>query len=210
MFAGYSTLGAAALRIIEDYQPKVNKAGRVFEQARAHTRYPLPLMLEKVINRRESVATYSDNSPSYIWWTMGLTKYNELAPIPDLGKLPESVRQRDYAKSHRLRVSWPKSQMDNDGPWKLCLDDEVYSYDRGEGLGPQSELYLMMVYGVSFGQRILTRCSGETYRSSYECEEYDSTWDAEVIYAEAARAIDIPFDFPNFAQPAKFLRWSIA
>lgn len=210
MFAGYSTLGAAALRIIEDYQPKMNKAGRVFEQARAHTRYTLPQLLEKVIDRKESVATFCDNSPSYIWWTMGLNEYNEVVPIPDLGKLAESVKSADFKRSRTLRVSWTKSQMDNDGPWKLCLNDEVHSYDRGEGHGPRSALYLMMVHGVSFGQRILTRCAGSTYRSSWECEEYDSTWEADVIYAEPTRVIDIPFEFPNFVRPAEFCGWRIA
>jgi hypothetical protein len=209
MFAGYSTLGAAALRIIEDYQPKVNKQGRVFEQARLHTRYPLHCLLEKVIERQESVATFHDDSPTYIWWKMGLNEYSEIAPIPDLGKLSE-VKRADYEKSRRLRVNWPKSQMENDGPWSVCLNDEVRPYDRGEDQGPQSELYLMMTYGLSFGQRLLTRCVGEWHRSSYECEEYDSTWEAEVIYADAARVIDVPFDFANFAQPAKFTRWSIA
>jgi hypothetical protein len=209
MFTGFSSLGAVALRIIEDYQPKVNKHGRVFEQARAHTRYTLPQILEKVVERRESVATCHDDSPSYIWWKMGLNQYDEIAPIPDLGKLSE-VKRADFDKSRRLRINWPKSQMENDGPWSLCLDDEVRTYDRGEGQGPQSELYLMMTYGLSFGPRILTRCVGEWHRSSYECEEYDSTWEAEVIYAEPTRVIDIPFDFPNFATPAEFKSWSIA
>lgn len=203
MINGYGTMGAVALQIMADYEPKIAN-GRVWDSAKACTKYTLPMVLEKVCVREESVASFADDCPSYIWWRMGIDKYGEYAPICDLGKLPSEVLE---AKNRRkLRISWPRNEMASEGAWKVALDATISSW----GDGPSTPLDQMISLGLSFHQKVLTRCVGESHRCSYEYDEWDSSWQAEIIYAERAGCIDIPLTFDNIVPESKFRGWRVA
>ncbi len=203
MIDGYGTLGAVALQIMADYEPKVVK-GKVWDAAKASTKYTLPMVLEKVCVRKESVASFADERPSYIWWHMGLDQYGEYAPICDLGKLPSAVTEANNKR--KLRINWPRNEMEDDGAWKVALNTEMRSW----GDPPTTPLHQMLTLGLSFHQRVLTRCVGETHRCSYEYDEWDSSWEAEIIYAERAVCFDIPLTFDNIVPDSQFRGWRVA
>lgn len=213
MMNGYSTMGAVALRIISDYGP-TQSDGVVSDHARYYTKYSLNQLLEKVCVRHKSVATFADDVPSYIWWKLGIDEWSEITPIIDLGALTHStIRFADPISTRsqfkfRHRSSRPRSRMEEpDGAWGVALNESISPYSER----PITPLGIMLKYGLSFGQDVLTRCVSRRYTTT-TCDgvEEEDAWEAEIIYADAARVIDIPLDFPNFAAPAEFKGWRIA
>ncbi len=198
---------------MEDYSIETNKHGREFNMARIHTRYTLPQIIQRVCDDRMSVATASNERPSYIWWKLVVDEYGEIVPKIDLGKLPDCVKRRKTSRydEGRVRQSWPKWENEQSGAWTVVLNEELRSTSWGEDRPVNEPLDVMLRHGISYGQEILSRVVGDSYKSGgYDDNDWDSTWDAEVIYADPAPAIDIPHSFRNFAAPSQFVGWRIA
>ncbi len=163
MHLGLGSEASVTLQIIRDFGKK-----------KRMNHYTLEQTIEKVVNRQESVASCS-NSPSYIWWHLGLDG-GEIVPIVDYGKLPDM--------RGRYPENWAKSIGENDGVWKLVLGDEELFWN--------DSLKIMIENGLNFGPKYLTRVKARWGEPSYYDNDCDLYTEIEVIYAEPARFIDIP------------------
>ena len=145
MYLGHGTFASVALRIMEDFGQKTRMNG-----------YTLPQTLDKVLWRHQSIASFTESEPAYIWWRLGIDEWGETTPIVDYGK---------NRHSDRNAYNWAKEVADHDGVWKLVLgDDESAFVDTTK---------LMVEHGLNFGPRYLTRVMGWFSAPSY----YDSDVD---------------------------------
>jgi hypothetical protein len=178
MYLGHGTESSVILRIIEDFGGKKRMNG-----------YTLHQTIEKVVYRQESIASrgtgYYTPIPSYIWWHLGLDR-GEIFPVVDYGKLPNTV-----GNNAGYSDNWARAIEEHDGVWKLVLDeDDCVVVD---------PLKIMVTSGLNFGPKYLTRVEawwggGGYYDDGYN-DDRDLYTEIEVIYAEAARVIDIPLSF---------------
>lgn len=127
MIAGYSTLGAAALRIIKDYANG---------DMRSACRFTLDQAIEKVCFRKETVSA-AGGYPSYVWWSFEMDKGDITVDI-DIGHLA-GVK---LLKSDEWRYT-PLNDADYD------TIARVQSYGK--------LLDAMLVQGLVLGQRVLSR-----------------------------------------------------
>lgn len=184
----FSTLGKVAIQIAEDYQNTSMNSG---------TRYTAQQAIEKVCIRRESITSMLDNVPSYLWWYLRTNEYGEIVPVVDLGKLPHQVRPFNK-NSRKYRYVFPREVSDDSGPWEACLGFDPHNAARWYGDDyPDSILALMLQEGLNFGQPVLSRCVGAWNRSSYEYDEWDMSWDVDIVYKEPWAGIDIPLSYPS-------------
>jgi hypothetical protein len=189
MHSGFSSLGAVALRIMEDFGSRTRM-----------NRYTLLQTLEKVVMRGESVASCHEDIPSYIWWYIGMDEYGDIAPIVDYGKL----RIVPYG-DRRFRYIWPKEYAENDGAWFLCVGEDWNGSDDDQSWRGPEALDVMVKLGLNFGQRVLTRHTGSWSSPSYYDNDVDEYHDVEIIYAEPSSRIDIPLWFNSFVPSSKKL-----
>lgn len=188
MFNGFGSQGSVISQIIADCNE---------HDMRAATKYDPRQIIEKVWYRRESVASHGDDVPSYVWWTLKLDE--NACPVPDVdyGMLPNGVRiggtDRSW-RSREYRHAWPRGESEHLGDWHVVLG----THDKARN----SEFYddpwdFVLQQGMAVGQHFLTRCYGHYYRSSYEYDEWDVDWTAEIIYAdESPNHILVPVDMP--------------
>jgi len=188
MFNGYGSQGAVIAQILADCN------GHDMRQA---TRYDPRQIIEKVWYRRESVASHGDDVPSYVWWTLKLDE--DACPVPDVdyGLLPNGVRMGRKDRSRGVndyRHSWPRAESEHLGDWHVVLG--ISDLRRGSDFHGDPWDYVLQ-RGMAVGQHFLTRCSGHYERTSYEYDEWDVVWDAEVIYAdEAPNHLLVPVEMP--------------
>lgn len=197
MMSGLGTMGNVAHRLMLDY---ANHGMR-------STGYTVKQALEKIVGRRESIASATDFVPSYIWWYLGINDEDgDIAPVVDLGKLPRVWLSGDKRNNHRY--VYPKEIMDDDGSWKVCMGEKApHSWPYGDDYDPNGVLAVMLRNGLNLGQHVLSRCVG-SWHHGYDGGDLE--WEVEMIYAEASPVIDIPYRFPTIAPKSDFRGWRIA
>lgn len=165
MIQGFSTLGAVALRLIEDN----NNFG-----LKGTTRYNLDQAVELVCHRKKTIASIG-SAPSYIWWWFSLEE-GELHIHFDRGKLRSICLNKDKwdwrmvatadLEPDRLIEQWTP-----DCWWSR--DDRTLS---------KIEL-AMLSMGVQPYQKCLTRYTEEWSGPDYFGES-DCDTNAELLYVE--------------------------
>lgn len=156
MINGFSTLGAVALRMIEENQKR---------PIRHSTKYTLDQAIEKVCFRKETI--YAEGSGwSYLWWWFCIDQ-GETSVEWDQGKL----RTIPYEKSSYRYIAVVED-FEQD---RLYQDYKVEGY-----FADVADAMLRM--GMSFGQKALSRTRTE-WSSDYWGES-DSSTDTELLYVE--------------------------
>lgn len=141
-----------------------------FGTAKRMGRYTLLQAFEKVIERQECLFTDEWN---YIWWY-----------IANSGE-PEIII--DYGK-----INYEDSVV-----WQELKESSNTAIVGGHTYYPEEVTEFMIRNGISYGQKVLSRCRASWYRTSYEYDEYDIDWECHIIRVEYTPVIDIPMVFDN-------------
>ena len=141
-----------------------------FGTAKRMGRYTLLQAFEKVIERQECLFT-ADNW-NYIWWYIANSGEPEI--IIDFGKGIDET-------------SVVKQELRESGNAAIIGGSDYYPAEK--------IINFMIKNGISYGQKVLTKCRASWHRTSYEYEEYDIDWESHIIRVEYSPVIDIPMMF---------------
>ncbi|MCB1533410.1 MAG: hypothetical protein KDJ44_01470 [Rhodoblastus sp.] len=152
---------------------------------RRDLKYSVPAVIEKVIFRRQSVASCG-RAPSYLWITLDLDEDGAPWPDTDYGAMPHEVLcppalhkwgklkgQPDFAR-RRWRISMPAHEGSEMGPWSIV------SSDHDHGRAHDFALHT----GISIGTRFLLRVA-IAYSTSYEGET-DCDITSSILFVDSA------------------------
>ena len=178
-----------------------------------HLKYSVPAVIEKVVFRRQSVASCG-SAPSYLWMTLDLDEDGVPYPDIDLGSMPHEVlcpppihkwgalKGQPDTTRRRWRISMPRHEHMELGSWAL-LEDGVKPHD------------FVLTSAIPIGTMFLTRVS-ILYSTSYE-GEVDCDIETDILFIDSApeRAylpIPVSDDLAAAigARPRGATQWSIA
>lgn len=177
----HGSLGAAAIRIMEDYAQY---------DMRAANRYTLQQALYTIIEEKRSIVSMKNNVPSYVWWYIGM----------DDGEPVISFRSWSLANmvAHAPRTRKKRGESYRLVPF-VYRNEEAGSMEALWGLSDhENDLAdIMLRKGYHFGQDYLSRLVVAVRGETDYFGEYDESYEVsnEVIYA-ARRQTDlvlIPF-----------------
>lgn len=162
MFNGFSTLGAVALQIAEDY---------IRFPMKADCRYSVQQAIFKVCMLEESIAS-SGRSPSYVWAWFGLDEGETVLEIDrdvKLAEVPLNKRQYRYV---------PLRSGDVEGRDLI----PEYWLDDWEDRSIVAADYAMLRMGMGFHQKFLVRYMEEWSTDYYG--ESDVAKQGSIVYAK--------------------------
>jgi len=157
---------------------------------RRHLKYSPLAVIEKVVHRRQSVASCG-STPSYLWGRLDLDEDGEPYPDIDLGRMPYSVlgapRLHKYGalkgtpdhSRRSWRVSLPGHEVSESGPWTLLIGDSYIRRDEARDFP--------LIRAIPLGTRFLLRVA-IIYSSSWE-GEVDCSIEPSILYVEPAPAV---------------------
>ena len=189
MFNGYSTLGAVALRIMDDY---------IRYPMKSDTRYTVEQAIKRVCFDQTSIAS-KGTSPAYVWcWfdTDDGEATLQVSPWKMANYVEISERKRRYvAVAEDCSAEKLMGSLYNDIP--NDYDQALSRNDR-----------FMLQHGIAFQQRILCR-----YEESHHCDywgEWDSDEFGEILYVEPSTGmLHIPITNPLVTQrPYGSAQWN--
>jgi hypothetical protein len=171
MFQGHSTLGAVALRLIEDN----NRYG-----LKASTRYSLDQAVEVVCHRQKSIYSMGE-APSYIWWWFAFDEYyGGLHVRHDVGKLSEVCLDKEKWK-------WRGVYCRDLDSTDLIREWEPDTWWNRDDRTLTREEMTMIAMGLQPYQRCLSRFREEwhtDYWGESDCEQK-----IELLYVEPTRGL---------------------
>ena len=174
-------LESVAFQILED-------AGS--SDFRRHLKYSPLAIVEKVVFRRQSVASCG-RAPSYLWMTLQLDEDGVPRPEIDFGHMPFSVNSAPTIhkwgplkgqpdKSRRsLRVNMPAHECETLGVWTLLTGDALFAPERGAN-------DFMLATGLTIGTPFLARVY--VLYSSSEDGEVDCDIETDILFIDSAPA----------------------
>ncbi len=185
---------------------------------RRHLKYSPMAVIEKVVSRRESVASCG-STPSYLWARLELDEDGEPEPVIDLGHMPYSVlcappiykygpHKGTPDRSRRSwRVSLPGHEASESGPWTLLIGDSH--------IRPQDARDFPLLRAIPIGTRFLIRVA-IIYSTSFE-GEVDCSIEPSILYIDPAPAVTfLPIALDDEtataigSRPARPALWRIA
>lgn len=155
---------------------------------RRHLKYSPLAVIEKVVVRRQSVASCG-SSPSYLWATLALDEDGEPYPDIDVGQMPYSVlcppRLHTYGSlkgtpnlnSRYWRTSMPGYEAAENGPWTLLTGDSYTSREEAR--------QFPLVHAIPIGTRFLLRVC--IIHTSFD-GECDASIEPTILFIDPAPA----------------------
>lgn len=177
MFNGYSTLGAVALRVMDDY---------IRYPMKKDTRYTVEQAIRRICFDEQSVASMGV-SPAYLWCWFDIDEDGHAYLHVQPGKLASGVKLVG-------RTAWRYVAANED----LSPEDLLGSHWKADRIDGAD--LTMLANAFNFQQRILCRHE-RSFSTSYE-GEVDQEDYGEIVYVEpAGRQIHIPLSNPLIAEP---------
>jgi hypothetical protein len=184
MFNGFSTLGAVALRIMDDY---------IRFPMKRDTRYTVEQAIQRICFDEQSIASMG-NSPAYMWCWFDVDEDGEAYLHIMPGKLASGVKLAGR-EDHARRYVAVEEDLSAEELLGAYWDETDYS----AALGGADRCMLMNAF--NFQQRILCRFSRSFHTDSWS-GEVDQDDEGEIIYVEpATRQIHIPLTNPMIPKP---------
>lgn len=153
------------------------------------TRYSREQIYELVINRRRSFGHTGGDLPLYLWGEIVFDE--EPALVWDLGKMSHVGGYKDIEYFGNKKRKWFNYQ------YNIAMDiQEFDSWDLIYGINSFIGSYGKLTFDVcleegwTVGTKILLRATGDWYKCSYEYDEYDISWESEVVFVEKPELTD--------------------